>query len=50
LWERRTEIKLRDLLSIKESKYSVAVTVRSNETISTAIQKLAETENDIQTP
>ena len=35
-------MKLRDLLNMKESKYRVAVTVRPNETISTAIQKLAE--------
>ena len=35
-------MKLRDLLNMKESKYRVAVTIRPDETTSTAIQKLAE--------
>ena len=35
-------MKLGDLLNMKESRYRIAVTVGPNETISTAIQKMAE--------
>jgi len=35
-------MKIKDLLKIKDFKYRTVVTVRPNETVSAAIQKLAE--------